>query len=86
MQGLLGDIKILLSNLKYNATKNNHLNDFETQWKNCMYVNTEIKKMKKKTFLIADLYSNGRPVVALATSFAQVSLIMLTYKSIIFNY
>ena len=34
LQGLLGDIKILLSTLKYNATKNNQLNEFETLWKN----------------------------------------------------
>ena len=29
--GLLGDIKILLSTLKYNETKNNQLNEFEIQ-------------------------------------------------------
>ena len=34
LQGLLGDIKILLSTLKYNATKYNQLNEFETLWKN----------------------------------------------------
>ena len=34
LQGLLGDIKILLYTLKYNATKYNKLNEFEMLWKN----------------------------------------------------